>query len=777
MKLSILYYIILIFPSILLSQSDGTIRGFVYEESTSEPIIYANVSLLNTSFGSTTDDNGYFIFPNVPTGMYTLQVNFMGYDTKSLKVELDKNGKMLVFENNSSEVKNVLKIRLTSGNQELDVVELNVDKDENKTNVNTSVIKLSVKNLEKLPSLGGEVDLAQFFQVLPGVVFTGDQGGKLYIRGGAPIHNKVLLDGMIIYNPFHSIGFFSVFDTDIIKKTDVYTGAFPSKFGGRISSIIDIKTRDGNKKKLSGKLSSNTFSSKLLLEGPLFGKNNNKAENSFIVSLRSSYLDKTSKNFYSYISEDGLPYSFTDLYGKFSIFSENGSKINLYGFNFEDNVDYVDLTNLGWQTYGVGTNFILVPGSAKMLIEGKVTYSDYKISQENQNNQTINSGINGFSLNLDFSYFISKSSDIKYGLHVLGYSTSLDFINSAGTLINEIDHSTEFASYIDYNFSRNRILINPGLRLQSYTSLGETVLEPRFAVKYNLTEKFRLKASTGIFSQNLISTNDETEVVSLFSGFLSTTTSIPSDFQGEDVESFLQSSTHYILGLEYDFLENLNVNLEFYYKNFNQLIGLNRNKIYEDIPEFSSTPDYLKTDFMVENGDATGLDFLLKYNTKDISIWSAYSYSIVNKEDEIQTYNPHYDRRHNYNLVISYLFGKKRNWELNTRWNYGTGFPFTRTQAYYEQINFSENSSSYNITNGQLGILYSDLNEGRLPDYHRLDISLKKKINLKNKTSLEVSIGITNLYNRDNIFYYDRVSAVRVDQLPIMPNIGFNWKF
>ena len=248
MKLSILYYIILIFPSILLSQSDGTIRGFVYEESTSEPIIYANVSLLNTSFGSTTDDNGYFIFPNVPTGMYTLQVNFMGYDTKSLKVELDKNGKMLVFENNSSEVKNVLKIRLTSGNQELDVVELNVDKDENKTNVNTSVIKLSVKNLEKLPSLGGEVDLAQFFQVLPGVVFTGDQGGKLYIRGGAPIHNKVLLDGMIIYNPFHSIGFFSVFDTDIIKKTDVYTGAFPSKFGGRISSIIDIKTRDGNKK-------------------------------------------------------------------------------------------------------------------------------------------------------------------------------------------------------------------------------------------------------------------------------------------------------------------------------------------------------------------------------------------------------------------------------------------------------------------------------------------------------------------------------------------------
>ena len=764
----------LVIPCFVFSQT-GTVRGFVYEESSSEPIIYANVSILKTNFGASTDDNGYFIFPNVPSGNYTLQVNFMGYETKSISIEI-RDGKMFTLENNKFLQKNVLKIRLSANNQELDVVELNVDKDENKTNVNNSVIKLSVKNLEKLPSLGGEVDLAQFFQVLPGVVFTGDQGGRLYIRGGAPIHNKVLLDGMIIYNPFHSIGFFSVFDTDIIKKTDVYTGGFPSKYGGRISSIIDIKTRDGNKKQFSGKLSSNTFSSKILLEGPILGKNK-KAENSFIVSLRSSYLDKTSKNFYSYISEEGLPYSFTDLYSKFSIFSDNGSKVNLYGFNFEDNVDYENLTNLGWRTYGLGTNFVLVPGSAKMLIEGKVTYSDYRISQENSDAENINSGINGFSLNLDFSYFVSKSSDIKYGLHVLGYSTSLDFINSAGTYINEIDHSTEFAAYVDYNFSKNRLLINPGLRLQNYTSLGETMLEPRISCKYNFTEKFRVKASAGLFSQNLISTNDETEVVSLFTGFLSTTTSIPDNFQGENVESFLQKSSHYILGLEYDLLDNLNVNMELYFKDFTQLVGVNRNKIYEDIPEFFSTPDYLKTDFMVERGNATGLDFLLKYNTKNVSIWSAYSYSIVNKEDEIQSYHPHYDRRHNFNFVFSYLFGNKRTWEINTRWNYGTGFPFTRTQAYYEQIVFSDNNSEYAVTNGQLGVLYSDLNDGRLPDYHRLDISLKKKINLKNKTSLEVSLGVTNLYDRNNIFYYDRVRAVRVDQLPIMPNIGFNWKF
>ena len=136
--------------------------------------------------------------------------------------------------------------------------------------VNKLVNKIISKSLKRLPSIGGDPDIAQYLQVLPGVVFTGDQGGQLYIRGGAPIHNVVLLDGMILYNAFHSIGLFSVFDTDVIKTADVYTGGFNAEYGGRISSVVDIKTRDGNKKRLAGKVSASTFGSKLLLEGPLF---------------------------------------------------------------------------------------------------------------------------------------------------------------------------------------------------------------------------------------------------------------------------------------------------------------------------------------------------------------------------------------------------------------------------------------------------------------------------------------------------------------------------
>ncbi len=763
--MSILKFIIFfIYPLILFSQTE-TIRGFVYEESSSEPIIFANVSLKDKGIGSVTDDNGYFIFPNVPYGEYTIEVDFIGYEKQSLSIIITADKKP-----------SVQKIYLNKVNFELDVVDLSTKKNENKNLVNSSVIKLTSKNLEKLPSLGGEVDLAQFLQVLPGVVFTGDQGGKLYIRGGAPIHNKVLLDGMTIYNPFHSIGFFSVFDSDLIKKTDVYTGGFPAKYGGRISSIMSIKTRDGNKKKFSGKLSANTFSSKVLLEGPFLRSVDSNIETSAILSLRSSYLDKTSKNFYSYISEDGLPYAFTDLYGKMSIFSNNGSKFNLYGFNFLDEVEYDNLTNLGWSTYGMGSNFVLVPGSAKMLIEGEIAYSNYNINEESFQ-EKLTSQINGFNLNLDFTYFMTKESEIRYGLQVSGYSTSLDIIN-LNNFFSQTDHSTDFAAYIDYNFSKNRFVFNPGFRFQNYTSLGENRFEPRLSMKYNLTEKIRFKASGGMFSQNLISTNDDTDVVSLFTGFLSSTDNIPSSFQNESINSLLQTATHYIIGLEYDILNNLNINIEGYFKKFNQLIGLNRNKIYEDIPEFSGQPDFLKKDFMIEKGDAKGIDILLKYNSKKISIWSVYSFGIVNREDELQIYSPHYDRTHNFNFVFSYVMGKKKLWDLNLRWNYGSGFPFTQTQAYFENLDLSDiNLSDFINVNGDLGIIYSDLNEGRLPDYHRLDLSLTKKINLKNSTFMEISLGVTNLYDRSNIFYYDRVNAVRINQLPIMPNIGFNWNF
>ena len=253
---------------------------------------------------------------------------------------------------------------------------------------------------------------------------------------------------------------------------------------------------------------------------------------------------------------------------------------------------------------------------------------------------------------------------------------------------------------------------------------------------------------------------------------------MPDEFKGNIVESSLQKAKHYLIGVEYDLGRKVNINIEGYIKDFSQLISENNNQIFTDIPEFENEPDYLKKIFIIEKGLAKGVDFLLKYNDDRINLWSVYSLGVIEREDEIQVYYPHYDRRHNFNFLISYLLGENKNWELSLRWNYGSGFPFTKTQAYYEDVDLNDgaNTNIYSL-NGDLGVLYADLNTGRLPEYHRLDVSIKRTYKFTEYNILEIVFGITNLYDRDNIFYYNRVDAVRVNQLPIMPSLGINWSF
>ena len=262
---------------------------------------------------------------------------------------------------------------------ELKQVEVSAERQTKKTEVKIAVESVTPQEIKSLPSLGAEGDLVQYMQVVPGVVSSGDQGGQLYIRGGTPVQNKVLLDGMVIYNPFHSIGLFSVFDTDILKNTDVYTAGFGAQYGGRISSVMDITTRDGNKKRIGGKVSAGTFLSKVLLEGPIKkAKDENDGTASFILSVKNSYLDQTSKSIYKYASDDGLPYSFNDIYGKVVVNSASGSKVSFFGFNFQDKVNYSKVAKYDWSSSGGGMNFVLVPGASKVLLRGNLAFSNYK---------------------------------------------------------------------------------------------------------------------------------------------------------------------------------------------------------------------------------------------------------------------------------------------------------------------------------------------------------------------------------------------------------------
>ena len=728
--------------------------------------MFSNIVLDGTKIGGVTDANGFFNLSKVPAGQYKLVVTYIGFESKEeiIDVKADK-----ILDK---------KYYLSESSIQLNTVQLSAERQEAKTSVNTSVIKLTSKSLKRLPSIGGDPDIAQYLQVLPGVVFTGDQGGQLYIRGGAPIHNVVLLDGMILYNAFHSIGLFSVFDTDVIKTADVYTGGFNAEYGGRISSVVDIKTRDGNKKRLAGKVAASTFGSKLLLEGPLFKQKENGSSSSFILSSKTSYLDKTSKSLYTYISDDGLPYSFLDIYGKASFTGSNGSKFNVFGFNYGDDVLYSSLVNYSWNSYGFGSNFILIPSGSSMLVEGNFAFSNYDTEQTNVGYKPKLSSINGFNSGLDFTYFLEGESQIKYGIEVLGFGNTLNFYTPSNLLVDHNDNTTEFAGFIRYKHVGTRLLLEPSVRYHSYTSLGESSFEPRLGLKYNLTENLRFKSAGGIFSQNLIAVNTGREVVNLFQGFISSTTNLPDELNGEDRTSYLQRAKHAIVGLEYDINDKWTVNVEAYVKDFNQLINLNINKLYEDDEYNYEIDDELKKDFIVETGFAKGLDFLFKYNDQRTSLWMVYSLGKVTRTDAFGTYLPHYNRTHNLNFVGSYVFGKDKSWTFDARWNFGSGFPFTMTQGYYENMTFDQGiATDVTQSNDDLGILYADINTGQMPSYHRLDASLKKQIKFSKNSLLEVIFSITNIYDRANIFYYDQLTDSRIDQLPIMPSFGANWQF
>ena len=766
MKMRFVFYLaFILFPFCTFSQN-ASIKGFITEEETGEPVIFTSVYLIGTQYGAVTDVNGYYVISKIPQGSYNLIVTYVGFD--SIKEPIDLKAGDIVAKN----------IKLKKSNISLREINISAEKEDVKTETKTSVIKITAKQIQQIPSVGGQADLAQYLQVLPGVIFTGDQGGQLYIRGGSPIQNKVLLDGMVVYNPFHSIGLFSVFDTDILRNADVYTGGFGAEYGDRISSVMDITTRDGNKKRIAGKVSASPFGSKLLLEGPLKKeKEVGGGSTSFIFSAKNSYLKQSSKVFYQYVDTAGLPFNYTDLYGKISMNGANGNKINFYGFNFNDQVNYKSISNFNWKTTGAGTNFVLVPSNSSILFQGNLAYSKYNISMEEENKDPRKSEISGFNMGLNFTYFLGKD-EARWGIEMLGFKTDFYYFNSMNRKISQNDNTTEAAGYFKYKKTLGKFLFEPSFRLQYYASLATMSPEPRLAVKYNLSDKIRMKLAAGMYSQNLISTTSDRDVVNLFYGFLSGPENLQTEFDGKELKNKLQLSDHLIFGVEFDPVKHLTVNIEGYYKYFPQLSNINRNKIFDDNDQNTDEADYLKKDFIIETGSAKGADIAVKYTYRQIYFWCVYSLGWVNRYDGIVNYVPHYDRRHNVNLVSSYTFGKNFEWGLDIRWNLGSGFPFTLTQGYYENITFSDGiNTDYTTTNGDIEIIYADINGGRLPYYHRLDATIKRTFIIGQNSNLEINISATNLYNRKNIFYTDRITGERVNQLPLMPSIGVNLTF
>jgi hypothetical protein len=778
-----LLFLVAFIPSLALAQN-LSLRGTVVSTD-GEPLVGAAVYIPALKKGTFTNEQGIYSISKLPKGTYEAIAYYYGYDTTFLSIELA--GDMLYFTQ-----KFVLEERMVF----TDVVTIVGEQTGriNKTEVETGVTRIDPQEISLLPSVGAP-DLAQFLQVLPGVVFTGDQGGQLYIRGGTPIQNMVMLDGMIIYSPFHSIGLFSVFDPDYIRSIDVYSAAYPGEFGGRISSVIDIKSRNGSFKEFKGKANLNPFTSSLMIEGPLVRGKTAGGGVSYLFSARNNFIDRTAQTFYPYVNDTvGLPYNFLDLFGKITL-SDGVNYANFFGFQQTDNVNFDFPADIGWDSWGGGGNFQVLPAGAGAIVSGFFAYSQYSTSLRSQT-ETFprRSDISGFSGGLEVGYIFNSVDEFAFGTQFLGFSTDYAFTNSFGFLTEQQNSNSEAAAYANYKKviqekrgngeSFERAVIEPSVHFHYYNNQNVVRAEPRIRAKLNFN-RLSLSIAAGSYSQNLMAAVSDRDVVNLFQGFLSAPASLPDRIKS----STLQTSWHALGGIEAELIPNLTTQVEGWYKDFTQLTNINRDKVFPEDPNF-----------ITETGLAYGVDLILKYRTPHVYAYSNYGLAKVTRTDRLNTvprvYAPVYDRRHTVNFVAAYQgdpFSVKddlkrlirpkfteRKWEASIRWSLGSGFPFTQTQGYFEKLNFLENGAQTDIAtqNGTLGLLLADeLNGGRLPYYHRLDISVKKRWLIRNKVLLEGSFNAVNVYNRRNIFYFDRVAFEPVYQLPVLPSLGITVKY
>jgi len=730
-------------------QAQGTIRGNIYDKNTGEPIIYANVLIEGTDLGGTSDLDGFFTITNVPAGSYSIQVTYIGYDTLQVNSTVKNRG--IDYQS----------IYMIPSSFELENVIVSARSERARSDVQISTLNISSEQISILPATGGEPDIAQYLQVIPGVISTGAQGGQIYIRGGTPVQNKILLDGMTIYNPFHSIGFFSVFETEAIKNVEVLTGGFGAEYGGRVSAIVDIKTKEGQRKEFGGLVAASPFQVKAMVEGPIIPFNEERNSSlSFLLTGKRSILRETSPSLYDYAIVDSigsLPFDYEDIYGKLSFVGGNGSKINLFGFSFKDGVNYPGIAKYNWDASGGGLNFSLIPRNSSLLVNGVISYSNYKISELvfESATETVprTSGINDFGIKLNFGYF-GTNNEVNYGFSVNGFTTDFEFLNPFDITFKQQDNNTEIAGYLKYKHTFGRLIVEPSVRIHYYASLGEASFEPRLGAKWNVTDHFRLKMAGGIYSQNLASSVNERDIVNLFSGFITT--------------DELQKGVHGVFGFEADLFKGCDLNVETYYKGYDPLVTLNRNRL-----------SLQEGQFVNETGEAYGVDFLLRYDIKNWYFWGTYSLGYIWRENDDQRYPAIFDRRHNMNLLLSYKWGAKNDWEAGLRWNFGSGFHFTKILGFGERQDHSDIGKDPKTGNGDLiPIFSSELNRGILPDYHRLDLTLKKRFEITKRFRMEANFSVTNAYNRDNILF---VNPLRTDdklfQLPVLPSVGLKAEF
>ena len=738
-----------------LDEETANLSGLVIGISDKETLIGATVKIKDEKLGAYTNKSGFFSIKKIPVGKQVIIITSVGYETLEKEVNFEK-----------GESKRLDFLLTTSKNVKSDEVSVYANKYEDKRQITISKVNIPIEQLKEI-RIGGESDIFRSLQLLPGILTSSQISSGLYVRGGSPDQNLILLDGSTVYNPSHLFGFISTFNSEAIKDVELIKAGFPAEYGGRMSSVLTITQKDGNREKFGGNLGVGFLSSKISLEGPL-----PTGSGSWFLGGRRSYFDLLK----SFVTEDPvnpLPdYNFYDVNAKVTQDLGKNDKLFLSGFLSSDALQFGSFginVNLGisnqlgaikWQHIGDDYFSTVILSMSKYINNFNGDNSGYKFLIENS--------IQDYSLKVNLEWYNSDELTTKYGFEVNRY-----FFDYLSNFTGETDSTQQgsgngFTNFgiKDNNyalFSQTNYQVDGNTSLQlglrgTYFELSDKYrIDPRFAFKHQINDDIALKGSWGIFHQNLkLATQPD---FSFFDTWLGTDSSLN-----------ISRSIHYIMSLETKPIDGYDLNFDVYYKTLDFINELNRFAL-----EIRNGRDALYEG----NGVAYGAEIFIQKRVGDFTGWAGYGYGFVfGQFDSVNNgaeFRPKYDRRHDVKLVGQYKY--------NDDWEFGANFTFQSGQSYTGATSmFMTRLPGMNY--GRTKIIPSDRYGLRLPNTHQLNVNGSYKFEIWGNQA-RVILDIYNLYNRRDIWFrfYDTstesgsVEVTDVRLLPIVPSLSFEMKF
>lgn len=765
--------IILMISSFFFRAQKYTISGYVSDSKTQEKIIGAIIYDGKTKLGTTTNNYGFFSL-TLPSDSVNILISYIGFTPQYVSFKLNQDIS--------------LNIDLNLINQ-LQTVEVLADESQRiEDQSKMSVINIPIEQIKKVPALLGEVDVLKVLQLLPGVKSGGEGSSGLYVRGGGPDQNLILLDGAPIYNASHLFGFFSTFNADAIKNVELTKGGFPARYGGRLSSVIDINMKDGNMRKYNVEGSIGLITSKILIEGPIL-----KDKTSFLFTARRTYIDKLTRPIVRAITLGGGEggYYFYDLNLKVNHKFSDKDKLFLSFYKGLDNFSFSTGSTFGETTYDGYLKWGNAIGSARwnhvfnnrLFCNTGVTYTQYLfgIGQEfkdlkNDTKQTANyfSGINDWAVKINFDYMPTPNHFVKFGsnyiYHVFKtgaeqYKTT-GFVRDIDTISGNPDiFATELNFYVEDDWKINsKLKINFGIHAAGFLVQNNIYksVQPRFTGRYLLPNNWSIKASYASMMQFI-------HLLSNSNVGLPTDLWVPATKLIKPQQSFQGA-----FGLAKSLKNNaFEFSAEGYYKEMKNIID------YLDGANFIGGNSDWEKKVAQGMGWSYGSEFLIQKKKGKLNGWIGYTLSWTNRQfTEINQgliYPYKYDRRHDISVVAIYKLSNKL--DISSTWVYGTGNAISLPLQSYLAANISEFNFSQEVQ------YYGSKNNYRMAPYHRMDININKH-KKKKWGRVTWSAGVYNLYSRQNpYFLYFSRNSYGVQQLKqvslfrFIPSISYSFKF